>query len=140
MSYDTKQIADLIADGGTFGGPVKKTSTSSSPVVPPMTAKARKDLTDASDVGADMTYTKAKKVKKDKDLSGEAQEKDRQERQTKENIETASSNLDNKITSGVNKGKTVREITGSSFRVKDDGTTMGGFNKGGLMAKKKKKK
>jgi len=34
MSYDTKQIADLIADGGTFGGPVKKDSSTSSVIAP----------------------------------------------------------------------------------------------------------
>ena len=97
-----------------------------------MTAKARKVLTDASDVGK-QTYRKAKKVKKDKDLSGKAADKDRQTRQTAENVKTASSNLDKKITTGVNKGKSVRDVTKSTFRVKDDGTTMGGFNAGGLM-------
>ena len=126
---DQKAFKKITGGSRKSSTPVIKASNK---IVPPMTAKARKVLTDASDVGK-QTYRKAKKVKKDKDLSGKAADKDRQTRQTAENVKTASSNLDKKITTGVNKGKSVRDVTKSTFRVKDDGTTMGGFNAGGLM-------
>jgi len=130
---DQAAFKKITGGGRKSSTPVIKASNK---IVPPMTAKARKVLTDASDVGK-QTYRKAKKVKKDKDLSGKAADKDRQTRQTAENVKTASSNLDKKITTGVNKGKSVRDVTKSTFKAttnKDGKTTYtGGFNAGGLM-------
>tara|TARA_R110001632_G_scaffold25017_4_gene69135 strand:+ start:1814 stop:4240 length:2427 start_codon:yes stop_codon:yes gene_type:complete len=84
-------------------------------------------------------FDKAKKLTQsdaDKDPS-----KTLQQQQTTENINVSSGNLAKVIETGENKGKTVGEVTGSSFRAADNerGFT-GGFNKGGLMSPKKKKK
>jgi hypothetical protein len=117
----------------------KKTSIASSKSKK-ITAKQRKNLSDKTSVG-NTTFNRSKKVKKNKDLSGKAADKDRQERQKQENIKTSSSNLDKKITSGPNQGKSVREVTGSSFKSKTDKdgktTYSGGFNAGGLMKRNK---
>jgi hypothetical protein len=135
QNYDTKQIADLIAEGGTFGGTDSSSSSSSAPE-PKFDSKpdASGNITVNPRTGKTITgkvtspgSTRGKSsVEKAEQKAGEArQEKARQERNKKASKEAGKSSTNE--AGQINTEKFLKDFKGG----------VGGRAKGGLMQKKK---